>query len=343
MTGRPASPAILGGLIVCIAAASLATGSMAAGPTRFSGQAFADYFYNLDGSGVVKNDNGFQFRRIYLTAEHDLSERITSRLTLEADNQALTLNGKSAEFVKYAYLQFKNVAPGGDLFAGMSSTPLWQDAEAVWGYRSVEKTILDSRGFGTASDIGVAMKGVFGQGSPAGYHVMFANGNGQKPENDRSKKGYVAIPIHFRKGIFEPLADYEGGPGDLDKYTLKALLGWTEDKWAVGLEGFRRTNLDAGPGGDDATPTGFSLFGRAKFDKGWGGFARFDWYDPNSNDDTAGYRHNYVLAGLDFTPAPDVHVMPNISVENYDGKSSALPDLDKDVVARITVSFNYKD
>lgn len=343
MIGRWPSSAVLGALFAFLAISSPATGGAAEAPTRFSGLVFADYFYNLNGGGVVKDSSGFRFRRIYLTADHDLSERITSRLTLEANEEALTSNGRSGTYVKNAYLQFKGVVPNGDLFAGMSSAPLWQNSEVVWGYRSVEKTSLDYRGFGAASDIGVAMKGTFGAAGPVGYHVMFANGNGQKPENDRSKKAYAAFPIKFRKGLIEPFADYEGGRDDLDKYTLKLLLGWMEEKWAVGFEGFRRNNLNAGPGGDDVTPTGVSVFGRAKVNDRWGGFARFDWYDPNAEDDAIGYRRLYVLAGLDFTPIPDVHLMPNLSVESYDGKSSAMPHLDKDVVARITLSYNYRE
>ncbi len=347
MTRHGAPSLVRGGWVVVVALAGLsASVPPCAGDaqSRISGQVFGDYFYNLEGSGVVKDDNGFQFRRIYLTADHDLSERITSRLTLEADNAALTSNGKSSPFVKLAFLNFKQVVPGGNLLAGMSSTPLWQTAEAVWGYRSVEKTSLDLRGFGSASDIGVALQGTFGDGAPVGYHVMFGNGNGQKPENDHSKKLYVALPIKESKAVVEPLVDYEGGPGTRDKYTLKLLIGWQEERWAVGGEGFWRNNRGAAPfSGGDVTPVGFDVFGRTKLGDRVGALARYDWFDPNTNQGSIGYVSHYFLAGIDFTPIPDVHLIPNLSVEAYDGKSSLMPDRDADVVGRITLFYSYKE
>src|SRR5207244_4100305 len=108
---------------------------------RISGYLFGDLYYNtvgdplhvysgtgadlgkanIDGApGLIGKDlNGMQIRRIYFQADNDLSIKFSTRFRLEADSKALTSDGKIGVYVKAAYLQAKNVYPGGSFFVGM--------------------------------------------------------------------------------------------------------------------------------------------------------------------------------------------------------------------------------
>ena len=144
--------------IVLCAYQSLAQG-------KFSGYMFGDYFYNvardtafnaggLPGAATsgMKDFQGFQLRRIYFAYDNDISEQFTSRLRIEADQGDLYGSGKIGFAIKDAYLKWKNVFQGSDLIFGISPTPSFDVSEGSWGYRSLEKTIMDLRGIDPSRD-----------------------------------------------------------------------------------------------------------------------------------------------------------------------------------------------
>ena len=62
---------------------------------KFSGYMFGDYYYNVQQRDTTKKDlNGFQFRRIYFTYDYAISPKFDSRFRLEADQAALSSNGR---------------------------------------------------------------------------------------------------------------------------------------------------------------------------------------------------------------------------------------------------------
>lgn len=309
---------------------------------KLSGLVYADYFHNLQGSGVAADSSAFRFRRIYLTYDNDIDTDFAVKFQLEADEIELTSKGKDGVYVKQAFLRWKELGPVGDLFMGMSSTPLWGNAEAVWGYRSIEKTILDLNRYGSASDLGVALQRTPAQGRPLGWHLMLANGNGQKPENNRSRKLYLSVPFKTGNVLLEGVADYEWSREDREKYTFKIFGGWQKESGGFGIEAFQRTELNAGTAGAEVIPVGASVFGRARLSDRWATFGRYDYLDPNTEADNSGYRENLLIIGVDFAPIKAVHLMPNAILKSYSGKTSAIPDKDADIVARITLFYSYK-
>src|SRR5690242_642584 len=164
---------------------------------RISGYVFGDLYYNTAGDPVHiynasgadlgrasidgatsasgtpnligKDLNGMLIRRIYFQADNDLSVKFSTRFRLEADSKSLTSDGKIGVFVKAAYLQAKNVYPGGSFFIGMVPTPIFETAEELWGYRPLEKTIADFRGLSSAADLGAEFKGSIDEGKKLQY------------------------------------------------------------------------------------------------------------------------------------------------------------------------------
>ena len=115
------------------------------------GYMFGDYYYVA--SGADKKQNGFQFRRIYLTFDKKLRHKFTGRFRLEASDAGFGSGKKMTPVVKDAYLKYQK--DGRSLVVGLSPTPTWSFTEKVWGYRSVEKTIIDLNKMGSSRDLGV--------------------------------------------------------------------------------------------------------------------------------------------------------------------------------------------
>jgi len=329
---------------------------------RISGYLFGDAYYNVVGQEahsytgdadilptnidgktyppkvIGKDLNGFQIRRIYFQADNDLSAKYSTRFRLEADSKSVTTDGKISVAVKAAYLQAKNVLPGGNFFFGMLPTPIYENPEEFWGYRSLEKTIADFRGVANSADLGVEMKGFVDADHKLGYSAMIGDGTGQVPENNRYKRFYFALPLRpFEALHLEPYADYENQPGAAEKATYKLFAGWELKKVALGtelLDGRLHSTTGA-----VAEPVGISVYARTKQMHKVNLVGRFDRWQPNTR---AANRidSDLYIAGVDWEPYHDVHLIPNIEATNYHARGTAVAPPNHDLQARIT--FFYK-
>ncbi|MEO5987359.1 MAG: hypothetical protein ABIU54_08810, partial [Candidatus Eisenbacteria bacterium] len=215
---------------------------------RVSGVAFGDAAWNVS-DYRAPDSLAFRFRRVQFTFDNDLDSLFAIRFQLEADENELTSKGRIAPYIKQAWLRWSGLGSVGDLLMGLQPTPLAVVAEGIWGYRSLEKTILDLHGLGGTTDMGVALQQVPTAPRPLGWHLMVMNGNGLKPENNSSKKVALSVPVRLNEWVIEAMADFEGEPGPADKWTAKLFTGWQNGANAFGLESFRRVNGAAGIAG----------------------------------------------------------------------------------------------
>lgn len=321
---------------------------------KFGGYVMGDYFYKVRGdstgagsqySSVKKDEQAFQFRRIYLGYDHTISEKFAAQVLLEANDKVFT-EGRHGVFVKTAYLEWKEIIPFGSFFIGLVPTPTWSlVTEKLWNYRSIEKTIIDFRGLGVASDIGIQLRGGFDQGGIVNYVVMVGNGNGQRPENNKYKKYYGSLHVKpVRQLIVEAYADFEPLGGDRDILTLRGFAAFQSDQLTAGVEVIQQRQRRLGVAGADRIPFGVSVFawGPIPGTTGFTLFGRFDYSDPDTKVKGAGYNEMFVTAGLDYMPVKDVHFMPNIWINAFSRKSSALRSRPADVVARLTFFYLYR-
>lgn len=298
---------------------------------RISGHMFGDYYWVVsadDGDADrPQNRNAFQFRRIYLDYNRTLSEVFDIRARLEANDPGFGSRERMTPYVKHAFLRWKGVL-GGDLLLGESDTPTWSLSERVWGYRSIERTVLDLNGIGSSADIGVAWKGAVG--ALDGF-LMVANGPGQRPENDHGKKLYASLSASLGPGLVaEVYGDIDLHPAGRDQLTAKAFLGYTGDGGRWGLEPFVRVNGQASPTGDDVTLTGASAFGSLPVAQAWRAFGRLDVVSDSGRDET----DLVAIGGLDWAAGPDVNLMPNLYVRLPDGP-------DPNVQLRATAYYRF--
>src|SRR6201996_2434786 len=138
---------------------------------RLWGYVFGDYYVkthsdslnrggNNQYTGIPKNRNEFQFRRIYLGYDYNITSKFSAELLLAAEDNFPAfnppssaaasgdqlLNNKETFFIKLANVRWKNIWKGTDLIVGEQATPSFPLlSEKIWGYRSIERTIADIR------------------------------------------------------------------------------------------------------------------------------------------------------------------------------------------------------
>lgn len=312
------------------------------------GSTFADYSYIVQARDTTsEGKNAFEFRRIYFGYDQDISEQFSARVLLEA-NKSDTTSGSMKFFAKQAYVEWKNLVPMSSIYFGLSATPSIALAEKIWGYRSLEKVILDRKDFVSTTDMGIALKGKLVSDGSAGYVVMVGNGSGWKLENDKLKKFYATFNFEPMKGgVVELYADFENGSNGKSKLTGKGLVGYESPAATFGLEGFYRKVKNAALTTAGA-PTDLNLIGASAytsilFADGWRAVLRGDFYDPDFAVKNTGLREIFVIAGLDYTPAKDVHVIPNVLYTHYlyKKKLRADPTLKDDITVRLTFTYSF--
>jgi len=256
---------------------------------KIHGYMFGDYFYNLSrdanassiSNAVDKGEkdiNGFQFRRIYFGYDYSINKEFSTRFRVEADQKENTSGGKIGLFVKDAYLKWKNIIDGSDLIVGFSPTPAFGVSEDYWGYRSLEKTIMDLRKIASSRDLGVAVKGKLSDNGNIKYWLMAANGEGNKPETNKQKSIYGHLELEPVKNLtFTLYGDYRAGeditnPKSTQSFsnntiTTALFAGYQEPgKFSLGLETFYQINQNEifqSAEAEDQKAMGISLFGSA--------------------------------------------------------------------------------
>jgi hypothetical protein len=364
---RLAVPAVLLGLALAGSAHAQTPQVVQTAPDyprgRISGYMMGDYYYNaagdprhayngsgadsgqvqIDGVKVITKDlNGLQFRRLYLQLDNDLSARYSTRVRLEADGKSLTSDTKLGINVKALYVQAKSVLPRMDVYAGLVSVPFYDVTEEFWAYRSIEKVLPDFRNYSPSADMGVQVKGYFDPNKVLGYNVLLGNGTGQRVENNRQKRVSGSLPVRWKDLRFEPYADYESIFGDKDRFTWQVMAGYDLPKH--GAVGYVFTNqIQHAPTGPYKELRGHSIFVRLQPVPKLGGFARVDLWTPDKRLTTRVDQQLWI-AGLDWQPFTDVHIMPNVEAMQYVAMGDAVVGVvppHHDLQARLTFYWRF--
>lgn len=314
---------------------------------KISGYIFGDYYYFIENNNPkLKDMNGFQLRRVYLTYDHSYDKEFSMRLRLEMNTPDGFSNnaGTSIPFIKDAYLKYKTGKT--QFILGISTTPTWEVVEKIWGYRSVEKTPLDLQKFGSSRDFGLAVKGVLGENGIIKYHAMLANGNSNKSEFNSGKKVLLSVGVYPIKNIiFEVYGDYNRLGVDKDIYTLQGFAAYKTDDFRLGLHFAQQTRQT---GADDLKLEIGSIFSAVKVFSNINLFARLDrTFDPNTSGEKISYlpfnktaKSTFVVVGLDYSPIKNVFLMPNIEFIKYDENETGVTPK-SDVVPRFTFYYTF--
>ena len=349
--------------------------------SKIKGVSFTDYYYNIKNNSVNEQDrNAFTIRRAYFTFENNITEEIKIRFRLEAKNDNYGKGTKLTPFVKHAYMEWKDLIPFHKIYLGITETNAFKNVENYWGYRSIEKTIMDLNKISFSADLGIAIKGSLVDDKV--YHwLTIHNGTGYgSSEVDRYKKfGYSFWITPVEGLIVEGYADYENqNPNDAQTasvlsiakdytgcngyYTLKTFVGYEQHRYTIGAEFFMRTNKESGikdveveqdtiisSSKADVKKFGYSIFGSVIMPlPKLKAFVRYDFYDPNTENKTyIDFSNGILTGGIDdeytlFIAGLDYFPNTNIHfMPNVIVKSYSDSDKDSDITARVTLYYKF--
>ena len=366
--------------LIAISATALSQG-------KFSGYMFGDYYFNVardssfnhtaptnaassSSASGAKAMQAFQFRRVYFAYDNDISEQFTTRFRLEADQAANASNGKIGVFVKDAYLKWKNVFSGSDLIFGIQPPPAYEVSEAAWGYRSLEKTIMDLRGIVASRDQGISLHGKLVSDGMVNYWVMVANNSANSPETDKYKRYYAHIHVkpsaNLQATVYADLADradfndayHAGSTLSNSAMTTALFVGYNEPfVYNLGVEAFLQTTSNAlkdtsAKSYSSKSALGFSIFGSYNIMPELAVVARYDNYNPSTDSKgkdpakvtasvaNGNIARSYIIAGLAYKADKNVSIIPNILYETYEApKNGTAPDAS--ITARLTLYYVF--
>lgn len=240
-----------------------------------------------DGGKTDASGTGLDVKRLYLSVDHDFDDVWSANLT--TDFSYSSNDGEAQLFVKKAYVQgaFSKLAT---TRVGSASLPWVPLVEDWYGYRFVEKTLVDRTKFGTSTDWGVHL---FGDSGVFNYQVSAVNGGGYKNPSRSAHVDFEArVGVQPVKGLMFAVGGYDGelandtqtSPALRTARRLDAMAAWKQDDLRLGAEWFRANNWKnvTSPFGDSAD--GWSLWG--SYDLGTASvFARYDRVNPSTKLD----------------------------------------------------------
>jgi len=311
-----------------------------------SGYMFGDaYYVAANHDSELEGENGFWFRRIYFTYDHTLNEEFAVRFRLELNSPGdFETRARLEPYLKDGYLRWKK--SGHAVILGLSSTPMWNYLEDVWGYRSVEKTPADLYDFGSSRDFGIAVKGKLDAAKKTHYHFMLSNGSSTRSETNAGKKVALALG-HQLPGDFsvEVYGDFEERPGRTNRYSAQGFLGYAGKTYRLGAQFLHQTR-QVETGGEVHLQVG-SVFATAQLREKLWGLARYDrTFDAIADGPDISYlplngesKVNFLLLGVDYQPHEQVHFMPNVEIVIYDSTNGTSPDAD--IIPRLTFYYGW--
>ncbi|MDB5022304.1 MAG: hypothetical protein JWP78_59 [Mucilaginibacter sp.] len=383
---------------------------------RLWGYTFGDFYYDAHAdatnrgpetnyNGVPKYRNAFQFRRIYLGYDYEITKKFKAEFLLASEPSANTgVNGttaipngdnlvdnKMAFFIKNINLRYRDLWKGTDFVIGEMATPGFAMnepgtngptslSETVWGNRFIEKTVADFHKT-NSYDVGAALEGTFDPSTKNFGYVLMVGDNSQSSllSAANASTGFYKIVYGDIWGKFldkHLLVDIYGDfvrtgsatatIGGQSHSMLKGFVAYTSSKLSVGVEAYTQ-KLTNGVGNtttaapENATAQALSVWVKGPIVKDkLSFFARYDGYNPDNNYKTADaytatsgifsnytpvYKERFYTAGVDFTPAKNVHFSPNVWLVDYKDQRNAsvtgrVAD-DHTLVYRLTFYFVF--
>ena len=313
---------------------------------KISGLAFGDFYWmaaNHDES--LKNNNGFWFRRLYLTFDKAMTDRLDMRLRFEMNSAGdFTSDLRLEPFAKDAWVRWK-FTDQHQVHLGLSPTPNMNVVDAFWGYRFLEKSLMDLQRIGATRDLGVAFRGSLGSGQKVRYHFMLGNGSSTRGETDRGKGTQASLGYYPNDSlILEFFSDYDQHPEDADRNTYHAFLGYKRDWGRLGIQyahqkrkGDSRVDLDL-----------MSFFGIVNLSPKLSFIGRYDrMFDPNPEGANIPYipfdptaKFHFFLAGIDWKVTEEFSLLPNIELVRYDKREDGTRPA-TDVIPRVTFFYRF--
>jgi hypothetical protein len=310
-------------LIVFLLSGVLLSGSIRAQDSLFSALGYFDYSFRTNAEEEPSNE--FDFRRMYFTYKKKMTEKLD--FTFQTDVGRLSRDGRLEIFVKNAKVDW--MSPYGKIVVGLQGMNVFNIQEKTWGYRSVDKSVMDKYRFASSADLGV---GYYNKIEQVNFNVLLTNGSGYtKPENDSYKKisvqanigpGNLSSDAGYNVGSVISYEPYENGEGVTEsKLVIGIFGGLSRDIFRAGVEIDMLMDTDEG-----GNMSAVSVYGNGIFNKEFQAFGRFD-YVTSEDMDT-----KYFLAGIAYSPEKGFTIIPNVRLTKID---------DEDLITEYKVTFEF--
>lgn len=335
---RIALPYALSTLAVCAAAGEEPKG-------KFSFTMYSDFYSVLKHNvGEIDGKSGFWFRRLYLTYDHKVDERLSAQFRLEAKDPGDFETSSNLEpFVKDAWLRWSE--NGYKFTFGLIPTPTTGPAEEKLGYRPIEKTPLDLYKFGSTRDKGISVQGPLGAGGRADFVVMLGDASGTKSSDGDASAMYgrVGYKLNDQWGA-DLYADCWDKVDDEKWRTLKGELFYANDRLKAGAMVAKQKRSYSK--GDDLNLDVLSFYGEFKASEKCSPFIRLDVLgDPVPDADKIEFWHmaedgkpTLLMFGARYRINEAVEVIPSLTCIKYRGIAEGKSSSDKDMIFRLTFS-----
>ncbi len=276
---------------------------------KFSALAYYEYSYYSDIKADISNE--FEFRRVYFGLEKKISTSLSYKLLTDVGRRSE--DGRLEVYIKNAKVDWNTQF--GKIVIGMQGMNVFDIQKNTWGYRSIDKTVMNKNNWASSADIGL---GYYNNYNRLNYNVLITNGTGFKlPENDSYKK--LSTQVYYGEGKLNSKDGMNSGfVFTYEPYYLEG--GTTESKFVVGLfggyaSGHFRIGAEFGQLMDsdiDASMNIISGYGNYSISKQFDIFVRLD----NLNNNSA--ISNYAILGVAISPEKGLKIMPNIRFASMD-------------------------
>ncbi|NLT51263.1 MAG: hypothetical protein GXX85_10130 [Ignavibacteria bacterium] len=282
---------------------------------KITGQIFFDYTNTLS-KEAGKTNHEFEFTRIYFGYENAVSDEIKYYFLIDADRTDAD-NQRLEVFIKNAKIDW--ITKYGTIMIGMQGMNMFTLQEANWGYRFIEKSVMDVKGFSSSADIGIAYANKITKELDVKF--MVTNGGGfKKAEADKYKK--YSLNLGFGENKLASKEGYNIGTSvsvepvkindNLEYTTVYGVFGGFQfGGFRMGAEfdqKFSKTSANV-----SKTEMIISAYANYSIIENLDVFGRADIYDPNSKTYNDG--ENYFIGGFNYNASKGLSVAPNIRVK----------------------------
>lgn len=311
-------------IVLAVLSLSVLT-NLYAGDMKINGDTYFDY------SIEDADNNAFQLSRAYFTFANKVSDNLSYKFQTDVSLGAVSAY---SVYLKNAKLDWKTSF--GKLTFGLQGMNMFNVQEATWGYRFIEKSVMDLDKYSSSADMGIGWQKTFGVLTPS---VLFTNGTGYKKAED---DGHKKLSLQLLYGESKLKQGLNGGvvvSTEAEDYitatstetgntlVLGCFAGFAAGGLRVGAEvDMRSEKMEA-----DKNAQLVSVYGNYQISKKLSGFGRFDLVDPDT--ETSGDGSNYLILGLSYQPEMVLYIAPNVKVK--------MPETgDAETVYQVSFRFN---
>ena len=264
-----------------------------------------DGYAIFDYSNASGND-GFALNRAYINYSTDISEELFFKIRLDASRP---LNNRLYVFVKNAYVDWK-CDNGDKLSMGLIGTNSYGVQEKNWGYRFIEKSVVDKYGMTNTADLGISYSKSFGKVKSS---VQLLNGEGfGYAEENFNQAIYMSVlygesRLDKNDGMnFGLVLNHSPQNDDIDNDLVGFFGGWSSNGLRLGLEyNTYETNIT-----EEAT----AMYLNYDIGDDWDVFLRHDINNLDVDDDVDAV--DLTIVGGVWNPTKGLYLSPNVYLED---------------------------